>query len=180
MQKLRVFSVPLVVAAIAAVGCGGKSSVTSKAGPSAGASPNPYGQSGGYGQTSGAPSSASPTALITTKRDPKLGTILAYGPKRLTVYLFAADRAGMSSCTGACASVWPPVTGVPKAEGAAISDNLGTITRPDGTRQVTYRGHPLYRYVRDKDEGDSYGEALKQFGAEWYVLAPTGKKVDVS
>jgi predicted lipoprotein with Yx(FWY)xxD motif len=65
----------------------------------------------------------------------------------------------------------------------AMSPDLGTITRPDGTTQVTYKTHPLYFYikdVKDGDAGDTYGEAIKSFGADWYVLAPSGKKVDVS
>jgi hypothetical protein len=57
---------------------------------------------------------------------------------------------------------------------------LGTITRSNGVKQVTYNGHPLYRYVKDGDAGDAYGEAIKSFGAEWYALAPSGKKVDLS
>jgi predicted lipoprotein with Yx(FWY)xxD motif len=121
--------------------------------------------------------------LITTKHNKKLGTILGAGPKQLTVYLFEGDKGAASSCTGACASVWPPVTGKPAAAGGAMSPNLGTITRPDGNTQVTYKGHPLYFYVKDVkdgDAGDTYGEAIKSFGADWYVLAPSGKKVDVS
>jgi predicted lipoprotein with Yx(FWY)xxD motif len=76
--------------------------------------------------------------------------------------------------------VWQPVTGGPSAHGAAVSADLGTITRPDGTKQVTYKGHPLYLYVKDKDDGDTYGEGNKSFGAEWYALAPSGSKVDLS
>jgi predicted lipoprotein with Yx(FWY)xxD motif len=102
------------------------------------------------------------------------------GPKKLTVYLFEGDTGRASSCTGACATVWPAVTGQPKASGRALSADLGTITRPDGTTQVTYKGHPLYLYAKDKDDGDTYGQGLKSFGADWYVLAPSGNKVDTS
>ena len=98
----------------------------------------------------------------------------------MTVYLFEADKGSKSSCTGACAAAWPPVTGNPKAGAGAMAGDLGTITRPDGTKQVTYKGHPLYLYAKDGDAGDAYGEGLKQFGAGWYVLAPSGKKVDLS
>jgi predicted lipoprotein with Yx(FWY)xxD motif len=119
-------------------------------------------------------------ALITTKHDPKLGTILAYGPKRLTVYLFEADKGASSSCSGACAKVWPPITGTLQATGGAMSADLGTIKRPDGTAQVTYKGHPLYLYVKDKDDGDAYGQGINSFGAGWYALAPSGKKLDLS
>jgi predicted lipoprotein with Yx(FWY)xxD motif len=126
-----------------------------------------------------ATTSAAPAALVTTKQG-KLGTILAYGPKRLTVYLFEADRGGVSTCSGECASVWPPVSGHPQASGQAVSSHLGTITRADGTTQVTYYGHPLYLYSKDKDDGDTYGQGIKSFGAGWYVLTPSGNKVDTS
>jgi predicted lipoprotein with Yx(FWY)xxD motif len=72
------------------------------------------------------------------------------------------------------------VSGKPQAVGGAMSADLGTITRPDGTTQVTYKGHPLYLYSKDKDDGDTYGQAIKSFGADWYVLAPSGTKVDTS
>jgi predicted lipoprotein with Yx(FWY)xxD motif len=110
----------------------------------------------------------------------KLGTILAAGPKHLTVYMFEADKGTTSSCTGACAKVWPPVTteGKPAASGAAVAADLGSTMRSDGTEQVTYKGHPLYFYDDDKDSGDAYGQGSKAFGADWYVLKPNGSKVD--
>jgi hypothetical protein len=46
-----------------------------------------------------------------------------------------------------------------------------------GTKQVTYKGHPLYFFTRDEDRGDTYGQGSTSFGAGWYVLKPTGKKV---
>jgi predicted lipoprotein with Yx(FWY)xxD motif len=116
---------------------------------------------------------------ITTKHN-KLGTILAAGPKRLTVYLFEADKGSRSSCSAACASAWPPVTGKPEATAGASASELGTITRPDGGTQVTYKGHPLYFFIKDKDSGDAYGQGVKAFGAGWYVLAPGGNKIDKS
>jgi len=119
--------------------------------------------------------------MVTTKHS-KLGTVLAAGPKKMTVYLFEADSGPSSTCSGPCASVWPPVTssGQPQAGGRAIESELSTIARPDGTRQVTYNGHPLYFYAKDGDAGDAYGAGIKSFGAGWYVLAPSGKKIDNS
>jgi len=61
-----------------------------------------------------------------------------------------------------------------------MSADLGTVTRPDGTKQVTYKGHPLYRFIKDKDNGDAYGQGAKAFGSDWYALAPSGNKVDKS
>jgi predicted lipoprotein with Yx(FWY)xxD motif len=120
-------------------------------------------------------------ALVSSKHA-KLGTVLAGGSNRLTLYLFAADKGSSSSCTGACASAWPPLTttGAPRASGAAVATKLATITRADGTKQVTYKGHPLYFFIRDKDASDAYGQAVKAFGGDWYVLAPSGKKIDTS
>ena len=133
---------------------------------------------GGYG--AGASSGTAASAVAVTTKQGKLGTILAAGPKKLTVYLFESDTPTRSTCSAACTAVWPPVTGSAHASGSALTADLGTITRPDGTKQVTYKGHPLYYFSNDKDDGDSYGQGLKTFGSEWYVLAPSGKKVDES
>jgi predicted lipoprotein with Yx(FWY)xxD motif len=70
--------------------------------------------------------------------------------------------------------------GAATAAGAANKADLGTIARSDGTTQVTYKGHPLYFFARDKDSGDAYGQGVKGFGADWYVLSPSGNKVDHS
>ncbi|HST34062.1 MAG TPA: hypothetical protein VLJ80_11165 [Solirubrobacteraceae bacterium] len=122
---------------------------------------------------------AGPGVAVESKHA-KLGTILAAGPKKLTVYMFEADKGTTSSCSGACAKVWPPVTtsGAPTAAGGAVSADLGTTKRSDGTEQVTYKGHPLYFYDDDKDAGDAYGQGSKAFGASWYVLNPSGAKID--
>lgn len=96
------------------------------------------------------------------------------------MYLFEADKSPSSTCSGACVKVWPPVLGKPRAAGGAISGDLGTTKRSDGTTQVTYKGHPVYGYFKDGDDGDSYGQGLKSFGAGWYVLKPSGSKLDES
>ena len=119
---------------------------------------------------------------VSSKHAKGLGTILAAGSKHLTVYLFEADHGTKSACTGACEKTWPPVkaSGQVGTAGAAMTADLGTTTRPDGTKQVTYKGHPLYYYTKDGDSGDAYGQGSKLFGASWYVLRPSGSKVDTS
>ncbi len=121
-------------------------------------------------------------AIAVTAKSSKLGSILAAGPKKLTVYMFEGDKGSVSSCMGACEKVWPPVTssGAPQAMHGAVAANISTITRPDGTKQLTYKGHPLYFFAQDKDSGDAYGQGVKGFGADWYVLKPSGEKVDNS
>ncbi len=163
---------PMLVAAVVLASCGSSSSNSSS-------SSNNSGKSSAATQTSTAPAPAStgPPVRITTKHV-KLGTVLAAGSQRRTVYLFEADKGAKSSCMGACADAWPPVLGKPTASDQAHSADLGTITRPDGNTQVTYKGHPLYFFVKDKDDEDLYGQGIDQFGAEWYVLAPSGNKID--
>jgi predicted lipoprotein with Yx(FWY)xxD motif len=98
------------------------------------------------------------------------------------LYLFEADRgASGSTCFGACAQAWPPVitSGLPSALSAEIDGTkLGTIARPDGTLQATYAGWPLYYYVKDRAAGDTTGQDLMDFGAEWYLVSPAGQKLE--
>ncbi len=180
----RSFSLALALVVVAALaGCGssgkGKSS-SSTATAAAAASAASAAATTSTTTTAGAATAAGGETIST--KPSKLGTIIAGGPKHLTVYLFEGDKGGRSACSGACATYWPPVTtsGQPQAAAGAIAADLGTITRADGAQQVTYRGHPLYYFAQDKDSGDAYGEGSKAFGASWYVLRPNGTKIDKS
>lgn len=97
-----------------------------------------------------------------------------------SLYLFEADHKGASACYGACAKAWPPVivSGKPKAGPGARAALLGVLHRRDGKQQVTYRGHPLYRFFKDAKRGQVKGQGLDFFGGEWYVLTPAGKKLE--
>jgi len=97
-----------------------------------------------------------------------------------TLYLFEADKRGKSACYGACAKAWPPVLviGKPKAGPGARAALLGVVKRKDGKEQVTYRGHPLYRFFKDTKRGQVKGQGLDFYGGEWYVLTPAGKKLE--
>jgi predicted lipoprotein with Yx(FWY)xxD motif len=97
-----------------------------------------------------------------------------------TLYLFAADKSTASTCTGACAEAWPPVTttGGKPTVGSGLTDSLvGTTKRSDGSTEVTYAGHPLYYFAGDKKAGQANGQNLNNFGAKWYVVAPNGTSV---
>jgi predicted lipoprotein with Yx(FWY)xxD motif len=174
--------VVLAVVALAAGGCGSsKPSSASNASNASSAYPGETTSSATNASTAPTTTSSGEGTAIAVKHASKLGVILAAGPKKMTVYLFEGDKAGASNCSGACASVWPPVTtsGAPVVHGASSAD-LGTITRADGSTQVTYKGHPLYFFAKDKDSGDSYGQGVHGFGSDWYVLKPSGSKVDNS
>jgi predicted lipoprotein with Yx(FWY)xxD motif len=96
-----------------------------------------------------------------------------------TLYMFASDSATKSSCTGACQTYWPLVKG-PASAGSGISaGKLSTITTA-GTKQATYAGHPLYYYAADKKAGDTTGQGSTNFGARWWMLAPSGNPITTS
>lgn len=127
-----------------------------------------------------APNTSNEGGTIATAKVGNLGQVLVDGEGR-TVYLFEKDQGGKSSCSGACAAVWPPVTttGTPHAGTDAKASKLGTTTRSDGKKQVTYGGHPLYYYAPDGGvKGSAKGQGLTQFGAGWYVVSSAGQKVE--
>jgi predicted lipoprotein with Yx(FWY)xxD motif len=84
----------------------------------------------------------------------------------MTLYTHAGDTATSSTCTGACATAWPPLatTGQPVA-GAGVTGQLATLTRPDGTTQVSFGGHPLYYWQGDTKAGDVTGNGMDGFSA---------------
>ena len=97
-----------------------------------------------------------------------------------TLYLFEKDTRRHSACTGACAAYWPPLLthGKPTTAARVKRSLLGVIRRANGTRQVTYAGHPLYRFALDTKPGQTNGEGRQDFGAGWDALTPAGKKIE--
>jgi predicted lipoprotein with Yx(FWY)xxD motif len=95
-----------------------------------------------------------------------------------TLYLFRADKPNRSTLSREGFAVWPAFTsaGKPAAKDGASATHIGTI-QTDGSRQVTYYGHPLYYYAGDKNSGETNGQGLKEFGALWYVLSPKGTAI---
>jgi predicted lipoprotein with Yx(FWY)xxD motif len=136
------------------------------------------GGSGPYGATAAGGSSGSGGSSVALASS-KLGKILVDAKGR-SLYLFEADKGTMSACGGACATVWPPLTttGKPTAGTGVSASKLGTAKRDDGSTGVTYNGHPLYTYAGDSAPGQTNGEGIDGFGAEWYVLSGAGDKID--
>ena len=119
---------------------------------------------------------ASGPIVSTTKTS--LGRFLVNSSGR-TLYLFGKDKNSKSSCSGMCASFWPPLiaTGKPRAAAGVKASLLGTSKRADGRLQVTYNHHPLYTFKKDTKKGQTNGEGLNAFGANWYVVSPAGNKI---
>jgi predicted lipoprotein with Yx(FWY)xxD motif len=89
-----------------------------------------------------------------------MGTILVAASNSHTVYTFDSDTVGVSNCTGGCIAIWPAVSiaaGQTPTGGPGITGQLGTITRSDGSLQVTYKGLPLYFFHSDSKPGDTKG-----------------------
>ena len=125
-----------------------------------------------------ATNSGARAATVATART-GLGSVIVDSRGR-TLYLFEKDKRGHSACSGTCATYWPPlVTSTkPLAKAGLKQSLLGTIRRSDGRKQVTFAGHPLYLFFGDSKRGDTNGEGLHDFGAGWYALSPSGKKID--
>jgi predicted lipoprotein with Yx(FWY)xxD motif len=126
-------------------------------------------------------SNGSTTATVIESHAGSAGSFLTNSSGR-AVYLWDADSMNKSMCSGACAGAWPPVTAkghVTAADGAKAAD-LGTITRSDGSKQVTYLGHPLYYFAGDSGSGQTSGQGSDSFGAKWWLVAPAGTKITVA
>ncbi|HEY8533256.1 MAG TPA: hypothetical protein VIL44_05175 [Micromonospora sp.] len=115
------------------------------------------------------------TEELVNKRVPQMGRVVTDG-EGFTLYRFDKDSNNppTSNCSGECARIWPPVLtdGNPVLTGID-PDKVGTITRQDGTKQLTLGGWPLYRYIGDEKPGQWKGQGV---GGTWFVIAPDGKK----
>jgi predicted lipoprotein with Yx(FWY)xxD motif len=159
-------SVTLVVAGVLAAACGGSSGGNKAAQVTAN---NPA-------TSSAASSDAGSRVSVTTHKGP-MGTYLT-GAGGRSLYMFAGDSGSQSACNGACAVNWPPLVGAAaQTSGAANDADTGTITRGDGSTQITYGGHPLYYYAGDSKAGDTNGQDLDANGGKWWLVAPSGKPI---
>ncbi len=157
---------PVAIALIGA-GCGSSTSGS------------PY-SSAPYGSAvkASAPNGIAGAATVGVANSP-LGRVVVDSKGR-TLYLFEKDKNRGSACYGQCATYWPPLLtqGKPVARAGAKQLLLGTTRRANGSAQATYAGHPLYRFVEDREPGQTKGEGSQAFGAGWDVLSPAGRKIE--
>ncbi|MBI1854971.1 MAG: hypothetical protein HYR93_03765 [Chloroflexi bacterium] len=152
----------------------------SKGGATAAAPTNDYNYS--YGNNAVSPSEtpasqSNPSSGVTVMvaQNNELGPYLV-NSQGMTLYLLTSDSAATSTCSGGCASNWPPltVTGAPTAGDGVDAALFGTLVRADGATQVTYNGHPLYTYKNDAKPGDTNGQGA---GGVWFTLTPKGSPI---
>lgn len=109
-------------------------------------------------------------------RNTSLGKIIVTGKGR-TLYMFAPDKNGRSTCYGTCAKYWPPLMTTTEhitALAGVKASLLGTTKRRNGKLEVTYNHHPLYLYIADTKAGQTTGQGLNLNGGLWWVLSPAG------
>jgi predicted lipoprotein with Yx(FWY)xxD motif len=158
----------IAVAAVAAftVGaCASPSGAATKA-PAAAATTSAAGTTGPAG-------SAGASVTLAAATDATVGSHVT-GANGMSLYIFTPDAGTTSSCVDQCATNWPPLTVGSAADataGTGVSGTLGTITRPDGSTQVTLGGHPLYYFANDKAAGDLNGQGLN---GKWFAAGPDG------
>jgi predicted lipoprotein with Yx(FWY)xxD motif len=160
LLRTRVAAPAAALALIALAGCGSSNGTSTS--PAAAKSP----AQAAAPQASGALRTA----------DSSLGRIVVDG-KGMTAYYYTPDKAGSgtSVCTGACLVAWPPITttaATPQAAG--VTGTVGTITRPEGSKQLTVNGRPVYLFAQDTKPGDVKGQGV---GGIWFVLRPDGTMV---
>lgn len=177
-----------------ATGCGGKHMAVPSSGgyvqpssPGTESSPPSTEAPESSPPSTAAPESSPPVASPPTAgpvevkvKDTSAGKILV-DDKDMTLYMFEKDKNGTSACTDACAALWPPViTDGKVTAGPGVNASwLSTSDRPDGTKQVTYHGLPLYHYAKDTKAGDMTGQGLSSFGGSWFVVDATkGEKIE--
>jgi predicted lipoprotein with Yx(FWY)xxD motif len=143
----------LLAAAAVLAACGSGSSSGGGSDKSSSSSPN---------------ASAAKSDVVASARKAKVGNVIVDAQGR-TLYRFTAEAQGVPVCTGACLGTWPPAV---VADAAGLPKHVATVKRPDGGKlQLTYDGHPLYRYAGDQSDADANGQGV---GGQWFVLKAGG------
>ncbi|MCF3138343.1 MULTISPECIES: hypothetical protein [unclassified Paenarthrobacter] len=161
----------LLSAALA--GCGGSPGTSTSSAPPPASSAAPSSASSG----SASASSMATSAAAEMKTASSSAGQIVVDSKGMSLYFFTKDvkDSGKSACVDACLTAWPIFTttsDAPAVEG--VTGKVGTINSPDGKKQVTLNGMPLYYYAKDKAPGDVTGQGV---GSVWYLVSPTGDMV---
>jgi len=155
------FGLGALIVAAALAGCGGSSGTSTSAPPS---------------EASSSPAASTAAGAEMKTASSSAGQIVV-DSKGMSLYFFTKDvkDSGTSACTGACLQAWPVFTTTSDAPGVdGVTGTVGTIATPDGKKQVTLNGMPLYYYAKDKAAGDVTGQGV---GGVWYLVSPSGEMV---
>ena len=163
MRRSLKFVLPTLAAALLLGACGSSSSSKSSTGAAA-------------TQTSASASSSSGSSmLVKTASNSRLGATILVDARGMTLYHLSAEQNGKFICTSAtCVKVWPPLVARSGSAPSGTVGSLGTIKRPDGTEQVTYKGMPLYTFAHDAAPGQANGQGIKDVGTWTAVTTGAG------
>ena len=155
-------------------------SVVAACGGSSGSGSQPH-ASAGYG-AGPAPTAAKTSSAVSVSTATSSNGSYLVGASGRALYLWVADSHNKSVCAGPCAESWPPLTtkSAPVAASGVTMSHLGTATRSNGVKQVTYDGHPLYYFAGDTSKGSLTGQGSNEFGAKWWLVAPSGAAITTS
>ena len=154
MRHVLKLSLPAVAASLLIAACGSSSNNTT----SSAASTQPAAQT------------TSPSSAVVVKTaSSSLGTILI-DSQGMTLYHLSGEQNGKFICTSsACVGVWHPLIAPSGGTPSGEVGSLGTVKRPEGTVQVTYKGTPLYTFTGDQQSGETKGQGIKDVGT-WSVI----------
>jgi predicted lipoprotein with Yx(FWY)xxD motif len=156
MRNLLKLSVPTIAASLLIAACGSSSSGNTT---NSAASTQPAAQT----------SSGSSSAVLVKSASNALGTILV-NSQGMTLYHLGGEQNGKFICTSTtCVGVWHPLIAPSSGAPSGGVSSLGTVKRPDGTVQVTYKGEPLYTFTGDQQSGETKGQGIKDVGT-WSVV----------
>jgi predicted lipoprotein with Yx(FWY)xxD motif len=156
MRHVLKLSLPAIAASLLIAACGSSSSNSAT---------NSAASARTATQTGSSPSNA---ALVMSASN-SLGTILV-DSQGMTLYHLSGEQNGKFICTStACVGVWRPLVAPSSGTPSGEVGSLGTVKRPDGTVQVTYKGTPLYTFTGDRQAGETKGQGIKDVGA-WSVV----------
>jgi predicted lipoprotein with Yx(FWY)xxD motif len=144
--------VPSVVAMLLLSACGSSSSKKEASPTTTSSSPATTQASSGSG------------ALVRSAANSRAGGTILVDAHGMTLYRLSGESAGHFICSGACLQVWHPLTTTAGTTPSGSVASLGTVKRPDGSQQVTYKGEPLYTFAQDTKEGDVNGQGIKDVG----------------
>ena len=162
MRTSLKFLLPTVATAVLISACGSSSSSSSSSSQTAAAA---------------ATGSSSSAALVKTTTNAKLGGSVLTTAQGMTLYRLTGEKAGKFICTSKmCVGIWHPLAAQSGSAptGSGVS-SLGTVKRPDGTEQVTFKGEPLYTFVKDTSPGQANGQGIKDVGTWEAVMSGTAK-----
>jgi predicted lipoprotein with Yx(FWY)xxD motif len=149
MRPLSKSLLPALAASLTLAACGSSGSGTTSS-SSGSAGPSPAGQSSGS------------AAVVKTASNATLGATVLTNAQGMTLYSLSAEQGGKFICTSnSCTQIWHPLSAAGTPGGVA---SLGTVMRPDGTQQVTYKGMPLYTFAQDQQAGQAKGQGFKDVG----------------